>query len=88
MQIRILSSVLINGIWHEPGLGNYEPEFAQSLIDQGFAVALETKIIEPEVKKARRPKKFSGVSQPAPRSRKRTAKKSEDCDKKPEKHDR
>ena len=78
MQIQILSSILINGVWHEPGLGNYDPVFARQLIDMGVAVELETKIVEPEVKKVRRPKKSSGASQPAPRSRRKIAKESED----------
>jgi hypothetical protein len=78
MQIQILSSILINGVWHEPGLGNYDPVFARQLIDMGVAVEVETKIVEPEVKKVRRPKKSSGVSQPAPRSRRKIAKGSED----------
>lgn len=76
MKIQVFSSVLVGGIWHEPGVGNYDPELAQHLIDIGVAAAVETKVVEPEVKK--RAKKSSGVSQPARVSRKRTAKKSED----------
>jgi len=78
VKIQILSSILINGVWHEPGVGSYDPVFARQLIDMGVAVEVHTKIIEPEVKKARRPKKSSGASQPGQVSRKKIAKKSED----------
>lgn len=79
MLIRIDGSVLVGGVWHEPGVGNYDPALAQHLIDIGVAVPVEQKIVEPEVKKKRgRPRKSGGASQPARASQSRTAKKSED----------
>ncbi len=74
MQIRILASTLVGGIWHEPGIGNYEPKLAQHLIDIGVAEAFETKIVEPEVVKQTE-KKPSSASQPDPALPEKTPKK-------------
>lgn len=75
MKIRVLGSVLVGGVWHEPGVGNYDPDMAQQLIDLGVAEPFETKVVEPEVKKARKTAKKSGASQPAPASQDKTPKK-------------
>ena len=76
MWIRVLASTLVGGVWHEPGVGNYEPKLAQFLIDIGSAVAYETKVIENiETKSVKKPKPGSALP-PARASRKRTAKKS------------
>jgi len=78
MRIKINGSVLVGGVWHEPGIGNYDPALAQHLIDIGVAVPYEAKIVEPEVVK--REKKSGGVSPQVRASRRRTRKKSEDSD--------
>jgi len=70
MQIRVISSVLLGGIWHEPGIGNYEPGLAQHLINIGAAEKYETKVTPVTEKKTQ-----SFASQPAPVSQKKTAKK-------------
>lgn len=83
MKIRVLSSVLVGGVWHEPGVGNYSPELAQHLIDIGAAEKYNTKVIEQiqtkEVKAEKKPlpEKLSSVSRPAQASRKRTVRKSD-----------
>ena len=76
MFIRVLASTLVGGIWHEPGVGSYEPGLGQHLIDIGSAELYEAKIINNiEVKPVKKP--ISGVvSQPAPVSRKKIARKS------------
>ena len=74
MQIRILASTLVGGIWHEPGIGNYDPALAQHLIDIGVAVPFETKIVEPTETKTVE-KKNSSVSQPDQASQEKTPKK-------------
>ena len=77
MKIRVLGNVLVAGVWHEPGVGNYSPELAQHLIDIGVAEKYETKVIEEfhtkEVVEAKKP--FT-ASQPAPVLPKKIAKSS------------
>lgn len=80
MKIRIFSSVLVGGVWHEPGIGNYSPELAEHLIGLGVAEKYETKVVEEiitkvDVKKTLPPPSLS-VSPPAQVSRGKTAKKS------------
>lgn len=76
MKIRILNSVLVGGLWHEPGIGNYTPELAQHLIDLGVAEKYETKVVEQIETKVVEEKKPFTVSQPAPVSPKKTVKSS------------
>lgn len=78
MQIRVLSSVLVGGVWHEPGIGNYSPELAQHLIDLGAAEPYETKVVTQIETKVETVdvKKSSAVSQAAPASQKKTLKRS------------
>ena len=76
MQIRVLAPTLVGGIWHDPGVGNYEPKLAQHLIDIGVAVSYETKVEEPEVFKEKPvEKKISSASQPDQASLEKTPKK-------------
>ena len=70
MQIRVLANTLVNGVWHEPGVGNYDPSLAQHLIDIGVAEAYETKIVTVEVTKAKKP---LSASQPGQVLRKKIA---------------
>jgi hypothetical protein len=77
MKIRIFGNVLVNGVWHETGIGNYDPALAEHLIDIGVAEKYETKVIEDfQTKEVVEEKKPFTASQPAPASRKRTAKNS------------
>lgn len=72
MQIRILSSTLVGGVWHEPGIGNYDPALARHLIGLGVAEALEPT----EVKK--KPVEVAAIlssSQPDQASPRKTASK-------------
>jgi len=74
MQIRVLASTLIGGVWHEPGVGNYEDSLAQQLIDIGSAELYETKVItEIQTKKKAR---LTSASLPVPASRKKIVRKS------------
>ena len=84
MQIRVNSNVLLEGHgWIEPGVGNFEPSLAEHLISLGAAEKMDAQPIQnkmlsvPENKESVAKKPVSS-SQPAPRSRKRTAKKSSD----------
>jgi hypothetical protein len=77
MKIRIFGNVLVGGVWHEPGVGNYSPDLAEHLIGLGAAEPYETKVIEEMItKEVVEGKKPFTASQPAPASRKRTAKNS------------
>lgn len=62
MKIQILGSVLVGGIWHEPGVGNYEPKLAEHLVEIGVAIPIETKVVEVVEKKSH---KTTSASQPA-----------------------
>lgn len=44
MKIRIFSSTLVGGVWHEPGIGDYEPGLANHLIELGVAEPCESKV--------------------------------------------
>ena len=80
MKIRIFSNVLVGGVWHEPGVGNYSPELAEHLIGLGVAEKYETKVVEEMITKVVEKKPLttpsSSVSRPAQASRKKTVKKS------------
>lgn len=80
MQIRVLGPTLVAGVWHEVGVGNYEPELAKHLIDIGAAEPYETKTSAPTEFKEVDAKKSTSVSQPAQVSRKKTAKRSKKAD--------
>ena len=85
MKIRVFNDTLVNGQWTGTGVGDFEPNVAQHLIDIGNAEPYETKVLEgPEVKKAR-PSSASRVDRaltnqtvksPAKRQRKGTGKRS------------
>tara|TARA_R110000772_G_scaffold64538_2_gene144336 strand:+ start:889 stop:1131 length:243 start_codon:yes stop_codon:yes gene_type:complete len=76
MQIRVLGPTLVGGVWHDAGVGNYEPELAKHLIEIGVAEPYETKVAAPTEFKAVDAKKSTSASQVAPASRKKTAKRS------------
>jgi len=69
MQIRVLSSTLVDGVWHEPGVGNYDPKLANYLIRIGVAASLEVKAEELKKKAETKP---GSSSQAAQASQKKT----------------
>ena len=71
MRVRVLENVHTCGRILEPGVGDFDPEFAQHLIDVGVAEAYEVKMMEVETVKKSLP-----VSPAAPASRKKIAKRS------------
>lgn len=84
MKIRIFSNVLVDGVWHDPGIGNYSPDLAEHLIGLGVAEPFETKVIEEMTTKVAEKKPIttpsSSVSRRGQALRRKTAKKSAKAD--------
>jgi hypothetical protein len=76
MYIRVFQDTLIGGHWTGIGVGNFDPETAQHLIDIGVAESYEVKVSAPSELKKKAPQiETSSASQPAPVSPEPTAKK-------------
>lgn len=71
MKIRIFGNVMVGGIWHDQGVGEYSSELAEHLISLGVAEPFETKVVEQMEVKAG--KKSGPVSQAAPVSQEKIA---------------
>lgn len=70
MLIRVFQDTLIGGQWTGIGVGNFQPDIAQHLIDIGVAESYEVKVVEPIEKKT-----HLSASQPVPVSPPKTVRK-------------
>lgn len=76
MKIYVTDNVLVGGRWHEPGVGDYDPELAKHLISLGVARAVEPMENKMLAEPMENKKKVLQSSQPDPASAGKTAKKS------------
>jgi hypothetical protein len=67
MYIQVFQDTLIGGQWTGVGVGNFQPDIAQHLIEIGVAEPYEVKVVEPTETKIVK-KTLSSASQPAPAS--------------------
>jgi hypothetical protein len=67
MYIQVFQDTLIGGHWTGVGVGNFQPDIAQHLIEIGVAEPYEVKVVEPTETKIVK-KTLSSASQPAPAS--------------------
>lgn len=75
MQILILENVLVGGVWHEPGVGEYSPELAEHLISLGVARPIQAKVEKPKMITKDEKKTLTSASLPDQASREKPAKK-------------
>lgn len=70
MRLRVHQDTLINGLWTGVGVGDFDKNTADLLLQMGVAETYETKVEAPTEKKS---VPLTSSSLPAPQSRKRTS---------------
>ena len=76
-KIRVLQNVITGGRSVDAGVGDFDDDYADHLVEIGVAEAYETKVVKPEEIKKKQP---GSVSRQGQASRKRTAKNRESRD--------